>query len=196
MDRIVTELTDDQWNICQSRHCNEKSWTITDGAGLSETQGFPGKESISGARPALIFVCSDAGDPMIPDALSCGVAALVATTDAVGTWEAAVRQAAAGGNWISPVVAAHFLEPRRALSTRIRVMSDDRLTPAQQEVLNLMITGMTRAEVAVKLSIQESTVAYHIRRGLQRLGCANIREVQARIIKEGLGIGALDALRI
>src|SRR5882757_1562120 len=178
--RMVAELTAGQWSFCHSleRELDGRWITVAAGIGLSEARG------VLHTAPALIFVCSDANDPMISEALSRGAAALVAHSDAAGTWETAAREVASGGKWISPAIAARFLDSGRSYAMKIDIAGSEHLTSAQRDVLNLMIAGMTRAEVAAKLSIQESTVAYHIRRGLQRLGCGNIRELQGRIIKE------------
>lgn len=188
---MITELSRGRWSICHSMDCREQHWPVMDGLGLAQNQQLS-RHGSPGTSPDLIFVCLDADDPMLPHALSRGAVALVSSVDANGEWEAAVREVVLGGRWISPVVAPRFLDPRWVLGHRVSVTGVDRLTPAQREILNLMITGMTRAEVAVRLSIQESTVAYHIRRGLQRLACRNIRELQARIIRQEIGSSVLD----
>ncbi|WP_443049824.1 helix-turn-helix transcriptional regulator [Streptomyces sp. NBC_00287] len=178
-ERITAELTGERWIFCDSLECKEdRHAVIADQVELSEIF------KTFSTRPMLIFVCSDAADPMIPDALPWHPAGLIASTDVTGAWETAIREVDSGGNWISPVVATRFLEPCRPPWGTIKITGADQLTPAQRAIITFMITGMTRTEVAVKLSIQESTVAYHIRRGLQRLGCANIRELQAHIIRQ------------
>ncbi|MGW5352424.1 helix-turn-helix transcriptional regulator [Streptomyces sp. NPDC004031] len=153
---------------------------------VADRIGLPGVRESDSQRP-LVYVCHDAADALIPDAVSRGATALVARSDAPGGWQAALDAVLRGSNWISPVVAGHFLRPDRPPRTKLDIRGAEQLSRTQRLVLDLMTTGITRTEAARRLSVQESTVAYHIRKGLQRLGCANIRELQARIIGEQFG---------
>ncbi|MFE4666273.1 response regulator transcription factor [Streptomyces sp. NPDC056716] len=183
--RMIVELNDGEWRNGNSIAGGPggRSVIVADGIGL------PAADGPDLGRSALVFVCADAKDPMIPDVLSRGAAALVSREDAVGIWRTAVREVAGGSNWISPKVATLFLETGKSFGAALDFTGVEHLTDAQRQVIVLMVTGMTRAEAAETLFIQESTAAYHVRRGLQRLGCANIRELQARIIKEGMCCG-------
>ena len=60
-------------------------------------------------------------------------------------------------------------EVRRLASTPIRDSPDPRLTPRQREILDLIASGLTTAEVATELTLSQETVRNHLRNASREL---------------------------
>jgi DNA-binding NarL/FixJ family response regulator len=65
-----------------------------------------------------------------------------------------------------------------------RPISDNKLTPRQTEVLNLVASGMTYKEVGSTLSLSERTVKYHMEKILELLHLQNRSQAVAYISRE------------
>jgi NarL family two-component system response regulator LiaR len=61
-------------------------------------------------------------------------------------------------------------------STRLRVQIGHDLTPREREILTLMAKGLTNNEIAEQLTISNSTVKFHAKGILSKLGAANRAE--------------------
>ena len=68
------------------------------------------------------------------------------------------------------------------------------LTPRQERILELLVEGLTYAEIGKRLFITESTVRFHIQRLKQRLGVANKAELIAVAIRSALIAPGQDAV--
>jgi two-component system, NarL family, response regulator YdfI len=60
------------------------------------------------------------------------------------------------------------------------------LTPREAEVLQLLADGLGNKEIALRLSISEHTIKFHIRSILGKLGAASRTEAVARGLRSGL----------
>jgi DNA-binding NarL/FixJ family response regulator len=85
---------------------------------------------------------------------------------------AAIHTIAAGDSLLSPSVTSRVVErmagqrpPDAARDPRL-----DELTPRETEVLELVARGLSNAEIAATLVIEESTVKTHLKRVLAKLG--------------------------
>ncbi|WP_433870944.1 response regulator [Saccharopolyspora sp. CA-218241] len=103
----------------------------------------------------------------------------------------AVRVAATGESILSPQITRRLIE-RHVLSgddqadtARRRL---DRLTDAERDVLRLVSTGLSNAEIAQRLHISTGTAKAHVSRILTALDCAN--RVQAAILAHDAGLRA------
>jgi DNA-binding NarL/FixJ family response regulator len=83
----------------------------------------------------------------------------------------AIHTVAAGDSLLSPSVARKVIErlaaqpaPEPASSARL-----EELTPREHEVLELLARGLSNAEIAAALVVEESTVKTHVRRVLTKL---------------------------
>jgi DNA-binding NarL/FixJ family response regulator len=76
----------------------------------------------------------------------------------------AIRAAAAGGSVLAPSVAAKLVS---------RLRSPPVLSPREIEVLRLVSTGQTNAEIGRALLISEATVKTHLLRAFSKLGVSD-----------------------
>ncbi|MEU0925983.1 response regulator transcription factor [Streptomyces malaysiensis] len=100
----------------------------------------------------------------------------------------AVRRAAAGEPVLAPEVTRQLVDFRTRLSHGIdaasRRIAD--LTPAERDVLRLLGTGLSNAEIAAQLHLSSSTVKSHISSILTRTDCTN--QVQAAVLAQEAGL--------
>ena len=62
----------------------------------------------------------------------------------------------------------------------------EQLTPRESEVLRLLANGLGNKDIAVKLSISEHTIKFHIHSILGKLGAASRTEAVTRGLRSGL----------
>jgi DNA-binding NarL/FixJ family response regulator len=101
-----------------------------------------------------------------------------------------VRVVADGGALLAPSVTQTLIatfagQPRR---TPTAAVSLDTLTPREVEILTLVGTGLTNAQIAASLFITENTVKTHVARVFDKLGIHE--RVQAVIIAYDTGLVA------
>jgi DNA-binding NarL/FixJ family response regulator len=101
---------------------------------------------------------------------------------------AAIRAAADGESVVAPSVTRrlieHFADTRPRTLARPRALAE--LTPRELEVLELIATGLSNAELAERLVVSEKTVKTHVGRILMKLGLRD--RVQAVILAYEAGI--------
>ncbi len=80
-------------------------------------------------------------------------------------------------------MAGESVYPDSAPKVRLGLAASDEFTERELEVLRIMITGVSNAAIAKKLSISESTVKNHIHNMLEKTGCASRTElaIEARV---------------
>jgi DNA-binding NarL/FixJ family response regulator len=93
----------------------------------------------------------------------------------------ATRAVADGDGWLDPAVTTRVLSAYRAAPPIDETVSRliDTLTPKEREVLRLIGSGATNAEIAAELIVSEATVKSHIGRVFMKLG---VRDRAAAII--------------
>jgi DNA-binding NarL/FixJ family response regulator len=82
---------------------------------------------------------------------------------------AAIRVVAAGEALLAPSVTRRLID-KFAYPTEPAELGLDRLTGREQEVLRLVAQGLSNAEIAARLVVEETTVKTHVRHVLQKLG--------------------------
>jgi len=106
---------------------------------------------------------------------------------------AAIRSVAGGGALIDPSVTRRLIQqfvrasrPRQEEPSQLAA-----LTPREREVLRLVAQGLSNAEIAASLIVEESTVKTHVARILMKL---NLRDrVQAVVFAYECGFVVADA---
>ena len=69
--------------------------------------------------------------------------------------------------------------PRRSAA------SAPRLNPLERQILGLVVEGTTNAEIATAVHLSQSTVKFHVRQILQRVGATNRTELARKATREG-----------
>ncbi|MFJ6577234.1 LuxR C-terminal-related transcriptional regulator [Streptomyces sp. NPDC091368] len=95
----------------------------------------------------------------------------------------AVRRVAAGSPVVSPQITRHLIDryldgDEEPADPRVRRIAD--LTGREREVLAMVGTGASNAEIGKRLHLGEGTVKAYVSRMLTKLRCAN--RVQAAIL--------------
>jgi DNA-binding NarL/FixJ family response regulator len=100
----------------------------------------------------------------------------------------AIRAAAEGESVVAPSITRrlieHYADTRPGALARPRALAE--LTPRELEVLELIATGLSNAELAERLVVSEKTVKTHVGRILMKLGLRD--RVQAVILAYEAGI--------
>jgi DNA-binding NarL/FixJ family response regulator len=138
---------------------------------MPELDGVEATRRILAADPAakvLILTTFDL-DEYIYAALSAGASGFVLKDDPPEQLIAAVRTVAAGDALLSPTVTKRVVE-RFARAPRPETPKGfDELTAREREILRLVATGLSNAEIGRELFIEETTVKTHVTHILQKL---------------------------
>jgi DNA-binding NarL/FixJ family response regulator len=142
---------------------------------------MPGLDGISATRELL--AASDAArvlilttfeqDDYVFGALRAGASGFLLKRARPEELLAAVHAVAAGDSLLSPSVTRTVIDRFARIAPddtpTAEVDGLDELTPREREVLELLARGMSNAEIAAALVVEESTVKTHVKRVLQKL---------------------------
>jgi DNA-binding NarL/FixJ family response regulator len=120
--------------------------------------------AIRAAGPAVLVLSASGRPPAVRAAIRAGALGYALKTEEADTVRAAIREVAAGRDWVSPRL-AYLLATDDAV---------DRPTLSNQErrALQLYATGMPIKSVARKMSISEETVKQYLARVRQKYSLA------------------------
>jgi DNA-binding NarL/FixJ family response regulator len=139
------------------------------------------------APPKVLVLTTFDRDDWIYEALSVGASGFL-LKDVRGTQLTdAVRTVAAGEALIAPSLTRRFIE--RFLEQRAPTKASqvpDGLTPRELEVLRLVATGLSNAEVADRLVIGQSTVKTYVNRLLTKLDLRDRTQAVVYAYEHGL----------
>ncbi len=144
---------------------------------------------------AVVMLTTFGEDEYIERALADGAAGFLLKAGDPRELIAGVHAVAAGGAYLSPVVARRVISRwadgrhSRDRAARDRVAA---LTERETQVLTLLGQGLSNAEIGRRLFLVEGTVKAYVSTLLTRLGVKN--RVQAAIVafQAGLGVAAAD----
>ncbi|GLY29384.1 response regulator transcription factor [Kineosporia sp. NBRC 101731] len=130
----------------------------------------------------VLLLTSDDSDAVISQALARGASGFL-SHNCLGGDELlrAVHAVAAGEGWLAPVAAAVAVRQLRGRAEResaARIRFD--LTRRERELMDLLIKGMTNAEIAAHLVLSEKTVKNHLNHVYAKLGVRHRTEAVAR----------------
>jgi DNA-binding NarL/FixJ family response regulator len=157
---------------------------------------MPDLDGISATRKLLdafpdtrvVILTTFEQDDYIFGALRAGASGFLLKRTSPEELVAAVHTIAAGDSLLSPSVTSRVIArmaqhpgPDAARDARL-----DELTPRERDVLELLARGLSNAEIATELRIEESTVKTHVKRTLAKL---RVRDrVQAAIFAHQSGL--------
>ncbi|MEU9083810.1 response regulator transcription factor [Streptomyces sp. NPDC048357] len=140
---------------------------------------------------AVIMLTTFGEDEFIARALREGASGFLLKADDPRELLTGVHAVAAGGAYLSPKVAARViagLRTGRMAGGAPPRAAVDRLTQRENEVLALLGTGLSNAEIAARLRLVEGTVKAHVSVILGKLGVRN--RVEAAIAAHEAGLAA------
>jgi DNA-binding NarL/FixJ family response regulator len=139
-------------------------------------------------RTSIVMLTTFGEDRYVAEAMRAGATGFLLKDTGPADLVQAVRTAARGESVLAPPITRRLIEQHLVTGAadedaRKRVRE---LTPAERDVLRLVGTGASNAEIAAELYIAVSTVKAHLSRLLARLGCTN--RVQAAIVAHEAGL--------
>jgi DNA-binding NarL/FixJ family response regulator len=140
--------------------------------------------SLKELRPSLRVVAlglADAAQDVIA-AAEAGVSTYVTRGGSVSDVVQAILDAVRGELTCSPKIAASLLTRVSALAgSRPPADEGPRLTPRELQIAQLIDLGLSNKEIAVRLSIEISTVKNHVHKVLEKLNARRRGEAVARL---------------
>jgi len=131
-------------------------------------------------------------DAHVDGALRAGAAGFLLKNASPEDLVRAVRTVAAGDGVLDPAVTARVMARMAAMAgptgRTLHQAALDALTEREKDVLHLLATGCTNAEVALRLGVGEATAKTHVSHVLAKLGVRD--RVQAVIVAHESGFAA------
>lgn len=137
------------------------------------------------SRCGVVILSMYGAEGYVREAMQSGARAYVLKKDSAGELVVAIREAHAGRKYISPSLA------RKAIDSYLggsggRADPYGSLTVREREVLQMVATGSTSAQIAEKLSISRRTVEFHRANITNKLGIENLQELVRYCIEAGI----------
>ncbi|MBW8483991.1 response regulator transcription factor [Actinomadura parmotrematis] len=135
----------------------------------------------------VVLTASDDLDAMV-QAVRRGAVGWLSKTEGAGLVAQVVRSAARSGGWLPPAVLGEVLRRLRAGEPEpnggARRLAE--LTPREREVLQCMVDGLNRAEIAERLGLSANTVRTHTQNLLAKLGMHSALEAITLAMRAGM----------
>ena len=131
---------------------------------------------ISNPKAKIIVLAQHAGDAEITKALKKGALGYICKDVTPEELVNAIRIVAEGRKYIPPDVAAILSEH----------IGSEELTPAESNILRMIVGGKSNKEIAFALDISENTVKTHARNIFDKLGVSDRTSAATTAIKRGL----------
>lgn len=148
-------------------------------APMPEDLDFPATMT---AEPEVKLLAVGVREDEAVDWIQAGVIGCVPRDASPEDVAVAVASVARGEVITAPAFQAHILRHiRRFAAEALGAAGEARLTPRQNEVLDLVAEELSNKQIARRLSIQEQTVKNHIHNILVRLRVHSRREAAARV---------------
>ena len=166
---------------------------------------MPGSDGIAATRDVLaafphvkvVILTTFEQDDYIFGALSAGASGFLLKRTKPEELIAAIHTVAAGESLLSPSVTSRVIArmARQPAPDTTRDARLDELTPRERQVLELVARGLSNAEIAATLVIEESTVKTHTKRILAKLGIRDRVQAVIYAYEHGLTSPGADAHR-
>jgi DNA-binding NarL/FixJ family response regulator len=161
---------------------------------MPEIDGIEATRRIIAANSAArILILTTFGlDEYIYEALCVGASGFMLKDDPPEQLIAAVRTVAAGNALLSPAITKRVIKQFTRIPRPAPPKGFGELTEREHEILRLVATGLSNAEVGQKLYISETTVKTHVTHILQKLGLRDRVQAVVLAYQTGLFDRALD----
>ncbi|GIH80473.1 response regulator [Planobispora longispora] len=150
--------------------------------------GLEASRRILGAWPAarIVILTTFAEDENVYAALRAGAIGFLVKDDEPERMVDAVRRAASGEPLLAPSVLRRVVERALAAEEQETPRVPARLTERELEVLALVGTGLSNAEIADALHVGVTTVKTHVSTAMDKLGLRN--RIQAAVVAHRIGL--------
>jgi DNA-binding NarL/FixJ family response regulator len=147
-----------------------------------------GRDAAAEAGPRVLILTTFDLDEYVYDALGAGASGFLLKDVPADQLLAGIRTVAAGEALLAPSVTRRLIEEfaRTGPSVKAEAPGLEELTPRELEVLKLIATGRSNAEIAEELIVGETTVKTHVARVLMKLDLRD--RVQAVVLAYEAGI--------
>ena len=137
---------------------------------MPDLDGIAATEELLAALPEtrVVILTTFEQDDYIFGALRAGASGFLLKRTRPEDLIPAIHTIAAGDSLLSPSVTSRVIERMARQPARDDARLDG-LTPREREVLELLAQGLSNAEIAAALVIEESTVKTHVKRVLDKL---------------------------
>ena len=154
---------------------------------MPELDGIAATRAIAGAARVLILTTFDL-DEYVYDALAAGASGFLLKDVGPDQLTEAIRVVAQGEALLAPTVTRRLIDELVRGGRRRRRAPEalDELTPRELEVLELVAQGLSNAEIAELLTVEETTIKTHVSRLLAKLGLRD--RVQAVVLAYESGL--------
>ena len=155
---------------------------------MPDLDGIAATREVLSAMPdaKVVMLTTFEDDDYLFGALAAGASGFLLKRTRPEDLIAAIRTVAEGDALLSPSVTRRVID-RAATQPRLaRTDALERLTPREREVLELIARGLSNAEIAEALVVEETTVKTHVKRLLAKLGLRD--RVQAVIFAYEHGV--------
>jgi DNA-binding NarL/FixJ family response regulator len=160
---------------------------------MPELDGLEATRRIIAANAdARILILTTFGlDEYVYEALRAGASGFVLKDDPPEQLIAAVRTVAGGEALLSPAITKRVIKQFTRLARPAPPKELDELTARERDILRLIASGLSNAEIGKQLCISETTVKSHVTHILQKLGLRD--RVQAVVLAYQTGLTESDA---
>ena len=155
---------------------------------MPELDGLEATRRILAANDAArVLILTTFGlDEYVYEALCAGASGFVLKDDPPEQLISAVRTVAAGNALLSPAVTKRVIRQFTRIPRPVPPKEVGELTERELEILRLIATGLSNAEIGRELYIGETTVKTHVTHILQKLGLRD--RVQAVVLAYQAGL--------
>ncbi|MEV6982001.1 response regulator transcription factor [Sphaerisporangium sp. NPDC051017] len=157
---------------------------------MPKVDGLEAIRRILAAWPSarIVVLTTFAEDENVYAALRAGALGFLVKDDDPERMVDAVRKASAGEPLLTPSVLRRVVERALAAEAAKPVVSpvEAALTEREREVLALVGTGLSNAEIADRLHVGVTTVKTHVSTAMDKLGVRN--RVQAAVVAHRIGL--------
>ena len=138
-------------------------------------------------RVAIVILSMYTDESYVMRALEAGAKGYLVKDNADDDVERAIRSAASGKPYFSPVIADSMLQDYMRLMKERRVHdSYEVLTDREREVLQLLAEGKSNKEAAAVLNLSPYTIETHRTNMMQKLGLHNTAEIVLYAVRKGI----------